>query len=159
MRKGPGRGECFDEGRWACSGWGADREQYRRCRQWGMIDLRLTDSIEIEGIQDLNRADLKVPSGDEGVITSQSKAGGSGGKIKIEADKLLSKAGAAILADARGDGDGGSIEIKVGELDMDGSAVGHSSWDGSFLLEDLPQIRATTFGSGKGGVIEIDTEK
>ena len=67
----------------------------------GLIDLRLTDSIEIEGIQDLNRADLKVPSGDEGVITSQSKAGGSGGKIKIEADKLLSKAGAAILADAR----------------------------------------------------------
>ena len=26
-------------------------------------------------------------------------------------------------------------------------------------MEDLPQIRATTFGSGKGGVIEIDTEK
>ena len=124
----------------------------------GLIELRLTDSIEIEGIQS-NRPDREVLNGHEGVITSQSKAGGSGGKIKIEANKLLSRAGAAILADARGDGDGGSIEIKVGELDMDGSAVGHSSWDGSFLFKDLPQIKATAVGSGKGGVIEIDSGK
>ena len=72
----------------------------------GLIELRLTDSIEIEGIQNLNRPELKVPSGNEGMIASQSKAEGSGGKIKIEANKLLSRAGAAILADARGDGDG-----------------------------------------------------
>ena len=125
----------------------------------GLIDLRLTDSIEIEGIQS-NRTDREVINGHEGMITSQSKAGGSGGKIKIEANKLLSRAGAAILADARGDGDGGSIEIKVGELDMDGSAVGHSSWGvGSFLFKDLPQIRATAVSSGKGGVIEIDAGK
>ena len=125
----------------------------------GLIDLRLTDSIEIEGIQS-NRTDREVLNGHEGMITSQSKAGGSGGKIKIEANKLLSRAGAAILADARGDGDGGSIEIKVEELDMDGSAVGHSSWGGgSFLFKDLPQIRATAASSGKGGVIEIDAGK
>ena len=124
----------------------------------GLIDLRLTDSIEIEGIQS-NRSDRMVLNGHEGMITSQSKAEGSGGRIKIETNKLLSRAGAAILADARGDGDGGSIEIKVGELDMDGSAVGLSSWDGRFLFKDLPQIRATTVSSGKGGVIEIDAGK
>ena len=124
----------------------------------GLIELRLTDSIEIEGIQS-NRPDRQVLNGHEGMITSQSIAEGSGGRIKIEANKLLSRAGAAILADARGEGDGGSIEIKVGELDMDGSAVGHSSWNGSFLFKDLPQIRATTVSSGKGGVIEIDAGK
>ena len=124
----------------------------------GLIDLRLTDSIEIEGIQS-NRSDRQVLNGYEGMITSQSKAEGSGGRIKIETNKLLSRAGAAILADARGDGDGGSIAIKVGELDMDGSAVGLSSWDGSFLFKDLPQIRATAVSSGKGGVIEIDAGK
>jgi len=124
----------------------------------GLIELRLTDSIEIEGIQNLNRPELKVPSGSEGMIASQSKAGGSGGKIKIETNKLLSRAGAAILADARGDGDGGSIEIKVGELDMDGSAV-RTDLGHAFILEDLPKIKATAVSSGKGGVIEIDAGK
>jgi large exoprotein involved in heme utilization and adhesion len=135
----------------------------------GQIDITATDWLRLKGIG-------------TGVSTATEGAG-AGGSLTVQAPSVSLEDGAAIFADATGDGDAGSVRIKVwdaGSLSLrsgarissqsgrEGGAVGAGSGGtvtieaagGAVSLAGLgTTISTNTQGSGSGGNVSVYAQR
>jgi filamentous hemagglutinin family protein len=117
---------------------------------------------------------------DKGAITSLSASGGDAGNVRITADELVIDERSQIISSTTGSGRGGTIDIRAKNLTVSGAgapvgpvdsfvsaigaqAVGPAGAAGDisivadrFQALDGARITTQTFGSGKGGNIDID---
>ncbi|MEG4132788.1 filamentous hemagglutinin N-terminal domain-containing protein, partial [Microcoleus sp. Pol1B3] len=133
----------------------------------GSLQIKATDSVEVIG----SSAEGRFISG----LFTESQRSGDAGSLRIDAGRLLVRDGARVSATTFGSGNGGSLQIMA----TDSVEVIGSSADGRFisglftesqrsgdagslridagrlLVSDGAVVSATTFGSGKGGSLEI----
>ncbi|MEG5126236.1 filamentous hemagglutinin N-terminal domain-containing protein, partial [Microcoleus sp. ARI1-B5] len=133
----------------------------------GSLQIMATDSVEVIG----SSAEGRFISG----LFTESQRSGDAGSLRIDAGRLLVRDGARVSATTFGSGNGGSLQIMA----TDSVEVIGSSADGRFisglftesqrsgdagslridagrlLVSDGAVVSATTFGSGKGGSLEI----
>jgi large exoprotein involved in heme utilization and adhesion len=93
----------------------------------------------------------KVTLTDGAVINAGTVGSGKAGDLTLSVRQLSIRNGSAVLTGTSGQGDGGTLTIKNSDFI---EAVGTSP-DGSFHSG----IYARSFGTGKGGPIEIDTRR
>jgi filamentous hemagglutinin family protein len=134
----------------------------------GSLQITATDSVELIG----NSASGQL----SGVLSTSSLGSGDAGNLRIDTRRLLVRDGAAISTGTLGQGKGGSLQItatdsielistsadgQVGSV-LFASSLGGSGDAGNLridtrrlLLRDGAGISTGTFGSGKGGNLQI----
>ncbi|MBI5639659.1 MAG: filamentous hemagglutinin N-terminal domain-containing protein [Nitrospirae bacterium] len=101
----------------------------------GKIDISAADSVHISGYA--LSGSTAIPSGIYGFAAGD----GSGGDIRIRADKLIMESGNGIVASSLGRGDGGNISVAAREIILLGGS----------------QIVTVSRGAGDAGNINVDT--
>jgi hypothetical protein len=134
-------------------------------------------SKESKGIDIDIRGDINLSSG--GGITTDSLSTGKSGNISITATGSISMQAqftdatrTTISTNAYAKGDAGEIRIKASQLEMTTSQISSSPKEagtigqggnifitvGNLVLKDAAQILGVTFGTGKGGNINIQAD-
>ncbi|MEG4075960.1 filamentous hemagglutinin N-terminal domain-containing protein [Microcoleus sp. Pol14C2] len=133
----------------------------------GSLQIMATDSVEVIG----SSANGQFVS----VLSAQSQGSGDAGNLRIDTGRLRVRDGARVSADTSGSGKGGSLQIMATDLvEVIGSSADGRFISGLFtesqrsgdagslridagrlLVSDGAVVSATTFGSGKGGSLEI----
>jgi filamentous hemagglutinin family protein len=128
--------------------------------------------------------DIRLVSGSlrleqKGQINARSLSSGHGGSINVQADAMKIKGGAYLSVSGQGLGASGNIEIETEELTLDGTAspqywstgiyalTGAMASDGGsvriltddFRLLNGGIVSTQTYGSGRGGDIEVFTDR
>lgn len=134
-------------------------------------EIQAIGAIEVTGDLDKTGNESRIiPSG----ITTQSRpvgslqtinpATGDAGNVTIQADRLVVRDGAAISSDTFGTGQGGSVQITAGQIEVTGRSELPSSRAVLAAFGDsdgaLPsRISAATRGSGRGGDVAIAAQE
>ncbi len=133
----------------------------------GSLLINASDSVELIGIS----ADGDSPSG----LFTSSYRSGDAGELRIDTPRLLVRDGAQVAAGTFGPGKGGSLQITasdsvevIGESadgqfgsglfassQGSGNAGNLKIGTGRLLVRDGAVVSASTFGSGKGGSLQI----
>ncbi|MEG4594941.1 hypothetical protein QUB00_24470, partial [Microcoleus sp. F8_C2] len=133
----------------------------------GSLQIAATDSVEVSG----RSADGRFGSR----LFTRSQGSGDAGDIRIDTGRLLVRDGAQVSTATYGSGKGGSLQINASDWvaligsSADGRLVSglfagsQGSGDagnlsintGRLLVRDGAAVSATTFGSGKGGSLQI----
>ncbi|MEG5175684.1 S-layer family protein, partial [Microcoleus sp. B3-D7] len=133
----------------------------------GSLQIRATDSVEVIGVPALS-------PGRSGLF-AESQGSGDAGDLRIDTGRLLVRNGAAVSTDTFGSGKGGSLQIKAtdsvevtgtsasGQFRSDLLASSSGSGDagdlridtGRLLVRNGAAVSTDTFGSGKGGSLQI----
>lgn len=134
-------------------------------------EIQAIGAIEVTGNLDNTGNESRIiPSG----ITTQSRpvslvqtinpATGDAGNVTIQADRLVLRDGAAISSDTFGTGQGGSVQITAGQIEVTGRselpsnrAVVAAFGDSDGALPS--RISAATRGSGRGGDVTISAQE
>ncbi len=137
----------------------------------GSLQITATNSVELIGTS----ADRQRSSG----LVVQSFGSGNAGNLRIDTSRLLVRDGAQVSVSTFNQGKGGNLEIIAADsvgligasadgLRLSGlfaQSVGIESGDagdltiktGRLLVRDGAQVSTGTFGSGKGGGLQINT--
>lgn len=144
----------------------------------GDITVNATQKVELTGSSVEKFQQIFVLGGLSGLLrpTQQltglltgSEGEGTGGDITIDAPALLLQNGAAIGINVISSGKGGNLTIRTADfVQLVGSGIGSASLVGStggsgdvsidtrrLIVQDASYIVSTTFGSGKGGNINV----
>jgi filamentous hemagglutinin family protein len=133
----------------------------------GSLQITAADSVEVIGTSAYGR----VVSG----LFTDSQGSGDAGDLTIDTGRLLVRDGAQVSATTFGSGKGGSLQITaadsvevigtsasgqfIGGLFASSSGSGDAGDlridTGRLLVRDGAQVSASTFGSGKGGSLQI----
>ncbi|MEG3917969.1 filamentous hemagglutinin N-terminal domain-containing protein [Microcoleus sp. T3_A4] len=133
----------------------------------GSLQITATDSVEAIGTS----ANGQSPSG----LFTNSQGSGDAGNLRINTGRLLVRDGAVVSAATFGSGKGGSLQISAADSVevVRTSASGQSTTGlftssvgsgdagdlridtGRLLVRDGTQVSTTTYGSGKGGSLQI----
>jgi filamentous hemagglutinin family protein len=116
-------------------------------------DISVTvKSVRIDGTGS-GRSDFTGITGRVG-RADELGAAGNGGTIRVRADSIVLRNGAAITATTFGRGDGGAVEIRGGDIDISGSEA--FDFTGIFARSDFP---ASSGAGGRGGDVFIDARR
>ncbi len=136
-------------------------------------------NLDVDGVISLIGGEEIAPTGESTRITLgiQPRAGGSGGRIRINAGSLVLSDGAIVKASTQGEGNAGNIQIDAGVVSISGSVPSSGLPSGLFTSTDTGDragnirinsdtfqisngaaLSARTRGSGQGGNIRVNTD-
>ena len=129
-------------------------------QQAGTLTINATDSIEFNG----TTTNGQIPSGafvqSQGILTdSTNSQAGNAGDLTISTPTLTLRNGAAVSADTFANGDGGSVNINAGTVEIRGRSTIPTDLPTADADGLLPtRISAQTQGRGLGGNVAISAD-